>query len=190
LKRALLVVEVNMNKFKNILAMLLILGTCVATVISSSNASNAEKARSPELQFKVKPINPRFKLGEPVALDFTLKNMSQRPVLVARFIYPSHATVHLTGPDGKPVPWKGSKRIVNESYPPDAFVVLASGEMFSRQATISLEKEQGYVITSPGKYVVWAEYSLGPPEYFAAAAKGALVPKGSFQSTPVSFLIQ
>jgi len=142
------------------------------------------------LIFRASPTSSKFKLGQQITFEFKLKNDSHDRVLVARSPYPGFATVHLSGPDGKEVEWRGNGKILSQAYAPVTFTVLARGESVKSRGTVSLENGQGYVITAPGPYVAWAEYSMGPPDYFRPVAKGAVVPEGAFRSAPTKFWVE
>jgi hypothetical protein len=175
------------KQLRGIAVICVLLSVCVGKAYLQ--APQPVSGQSAALRFTANPIKPKFKMGEPVIFEFKLKNVSKGRVLVARSIYPGFATLHLTGPDGNEVQWQGNQKILSESYSPDAFAVLRSGESGRSRRAISLEKGQGYIITAPGSYVAWAEYSLGPPEYFSPVAKGSLVPQGSFRSPATKFWV-
>src|SRR5262249_24075907 len=78
----------------------------------------------------------------------------------------------------------------SKSYSPSDFAVLRTGEEVKAKRIISLKNGQGYIFRKPGQYSVVAEYSLGPPEYFAPFAAKTKVPTGSFRSTKAAFCIE
>jgi hypothetical protein len=94
------------------------------------------------------------------------------------------------GPDGKEVPWQGKGRIVSREYSPADFAVLGTYHEISEKRIISLKDGAGFVFDKPGEYFVTAEYSLGPPEYFAPFAGKTKIPTGKFRSTKAGFCIE
>lgn len=109
---------------------------------------------------------------------------------MSRLIREEFVDFNISGPDGKEVPWRGKGRIDSKSYSPSNFIVLKTGEQIRTRRTISLKNGQGYVFHSASQYSVTAEYSLGPPEYFAPFAGDAKVPAGTFGSVRATFCIE
>ena len=140
------------------------------------------------LGFTVKPIKPTFRIGENVALRFGLKNLSSTRIFVSRYMpIGDFVTLSFVGPNGKEVPWHGKIRSI--AYGKDAFLFLEPGQEVSASQTIPTTKDEGFAITRPGRYTIVADYSLGPPEYFANLAPKEAIPQGSFKAPHVHFMI-
>jgi hypothetical protein len=136
----------------------------------------------------VTPVKSLFHVGEDVVVRFRLKNLSEKPIFVSRYMpVGDFITLKLTGPQGKELPWRGKIRSI--SYSKDAFLLLEQGQEVSTSHTISLSKGEGFEIGGPGRYTIAAEYSLGPSEYFATIAPKGSIPQGSFKSHPVHFVV-
>jgi hypothetical protein len=163
---------------------------CAVSVFARSEAPTAGTTHKPLrslVSFTAEPVKPTFVLGEPIVFSFKLTNRSGERILAAKCPYNRFATVNLYSRDGKQVEWHGGGKILSEGYSPDDFVILAPGESTTCRATISIDRDRGYRITRSGEYCATAEYSMGPPEYFAPAAKGALVASGPVVSPRVTF---
>jgi hypothetical protein len=149
-----------------------------------------ESANPPALVFRARPTKHLFARGEDVVFSVSIRNQSAGPIFVSRLLHEEFVDFNVSGPDGKEVPWRGKGRIDSKSYSPSDFTVLKGGEQIRARRTISLKDGQGYVFHSPGQYSVTAEYSLGPPEYFAPFAGDAKVPPGTFGSVRATFCIE
>jgi len=161
---------------------------CSTAVGSDENNFSEQAAGSQELGFTAKPVKPVFRIGEDVVFRFRLKNRSSKRVFVSRYMsVGDFVTFKLTGPDGKDVPWQGKIRSI--AYNKDAFLVLEPGQQVSANHVISVTKGEGFAITKPGRYTVLAEYSLGPPEYFANLAPKGSIPQGLFKTVEIHFTV-
>ena len=125
-----------------------------------------------------------------MVFSVSIRNQSAGPIFVSRLLDEEFVDFNVSGPDGKEVPWRGKGRIDSRSYSPSDFTVLKGGDQIKARRTISLKNGQGYVFHGTGQYSVRAEYSLGPPEYFAPFAGDAKVPAGTFGSVKATFCIE
>lgn len=140
------------------------------------------------LTFAARPIKPSFKAGEEVVFRFRLKNLSSKRIFVSRYLsIGDFVTLELTGPDGKKVPWQGKVRSIG--YNKDAFLMLDPRQEISVRHTISVIKDEGFVIDKPGWYTARAEYALGPPEYFANLAPKESIPEGQVKAPIAHFTV-
>ena len=140
------------------------------------------------LEFTAKPAKLTFQVGEDVVFKFRLKNLSSTRVFVSRYMsIGDFVALKLIGPDGAQVLWQG--KIRNIAYNKDAFLFLEPGQEVYAVHTISITKNEGFLITRPGNYRASAEYSLGPPDYFAGLAPKESVPQGSFKSLHSRFKV-
>jgi hypothetical protein len=155
---------------------------------SDENGPSKPEARSQELSFTARPVKSLFRIGEDVVFRFQLKNLSSKQLFVSRYMpVGDFVALKLTSPDGKEVSWQGKIRSI--AYSKDAFLVLKPGQGVSANHTISVTKGEGFAITQPGRYKVHAEYSLGPPEYFANLAPKGSIPQGLFRAAEAHFTV-
>ena len=140
----------------------------------------ATPATEPVLFFWARPETQLYAQGEPVVLVLSIYTRSAEPILVSRLMGDEFVDLNVIGPDGKQVPWRGKGRIASREYSPADFAVLGTYKEISAKRIISLKDGAGFVFDKPGQYSVTAEYSLGPPEYFAPFAGKAKIPTGSF----------
>ena len=145
------------------------------------------KSLGQALRFTAKPVKPTFRIDEDVVLQFRLKNLSEARVFVSRYMPEEFVGVTLIGPDGKEVRWHGRVRSV--AYGKDAFLFLEPGQEISASRTISAVAGEGFTIAKSGRYTVRAEYSLGPPEYFAKLAPKGAIPEGRFKAPEAHFIV-
>lgn len=157
---------------------------------TTDQTASRESANPPALVFRARPTKHLFARGEDVVFSVSIRNQSAGPIFVSRLLHEEFVDFNVLGPDGKEVPWRGKGRIDSKSYSPSDFTVLNRGEQIRARRTISLKNGRGYVFHSTGQYFVTAEYSLGPPEYFAPFAGDAKVPAGSFGSVRAAFCIE
>jgi hypothetical protein len=167
---------------------------CVLTFVFAGSAMRqgptAAPAKRPALVFRAIPTKHLFARREDVVLAVSIRNESARLVLVSRLLHDEFVDLVVLGPDDNEVPWRGTGRIDSKSYSPSDFAVLKIGETVRARRTISLKNGRGFIFRKPGQYSVTAEYSLGPPEYFAPLARDAEIPVGTFASVKASFCIE
>jgi hypothetical protein len=144
----------------------------------------------PVLVFEAIPPKQLLTRGEAVVLVLTIRNRSEGPICVSRLKGDEFVDFSIIGPDGKEVPWRGKGRIDSREYSPSDFAVIERYQEISAKRIISLKDGAGFVFDKPGQYSVTAEYSLGPPEYFAPFAGETKIPTGSFRSTKAAFCIE
>jgi hypothetical protein len=147
------------------------------------------KATPPALVFEARPARPLFRRGDVVVLVLSIRNESAGLIFVSRLTDEEFVDFKINGPDGKEVPWRGKGRIDSKQYSSSDFAVLKSGQKISAGRIISLKDGEGFIFTKPGRYSVAAEYSLGPPEYFAPLAGDTNIPTGSFRSMKATFCV-
>ena len=166
------------------------IGLLVLVLLPLSTSSGETKGGFAEgdLVFHVKAIQPVFDLGNEVALEFRLKNVSPRKVLATRAAS-LHDFVYLEVLDAqhRRIGWQG--KIPSREYPPDFFVVLEPGKSATFRAVISYSNGSGYEIKKPGTYRVRAIFSLAPKEYFAPVSNGAVVPDRAVRSNWATFSV-
>ena len=150
----------------------------------------ATPVTEPALFFWARPQTQLFAQGEPVILVLSIYTRSAEPIFVSRLTDNEFVDLNVIGPDGKEVPWRGKGRIVSREYSPTDFAVLETYQEISAKRIISLKDGAGFVFDKPGQYSVTAEYSLGPPEYFAPFAGKTKIPTGTFRSTKAAFCIE
>jgi hypothetical protein len=160
------------------------------TVRTTGQAPVGEPVKRPALVFRAHPTKHLFAEHEDVVFSLSIRNESARPVFVSRLVHDEFVDFKISGPHGKEVAWRGKRRIDSKSYSPPDFAVLRTGEKVSAKRTISMKDGQGFVFSKPGQYSVTAEYSLGPPEYFAPFAGEAKIPAGSFRSVSAMFCVE
>jgi len=145
------------------------------------------------LFFSARPERQLYAHGEPVVLELSIYNWASEPtepIFVSRLDGDKFVELSVIGPDGKELQWQGKRRIVSRDYSPSDFVALGTYDKISAKRIISLQDGAGFVFDKPGEYFVTGEYSLGPPEYFAAFAGGTKIPTGTFRSTKAGFCIE
>jgi hypothetical protein len=131
-----------------------------------------------------------FKLGEDVVMVLSIQNNSPDPIFVSSLRTNDFVDIRVIGPNGKEAPWRGTGKIDSRSYSAPDFTVLTTGKRVRASRTISFKDGSGFLFETPGPYSVTAEYSLGPPEYFAPLAGTAKIPRGSFSSAPSTLCIE
>ena len=144
----------------------------------------------PILTFQVSPLKTTFSLGEDVVLRFSLHNNSKDAVFVSREMYDEFVDLTILGPGGNEVSRKGKRKIDSKTYSPQDVAVLKGGESIRAKAVVSLKDGLGFIIDKPGRYRLKAEYSLGPPAYFAPFAGATSVPDGTFRSKTFTFCVE
>jgi hypothetical protein len=169
--------------------LLLLLFVSLALACTAAGQAPARPMPS-TLVFDARPTRQLFARGETVVLVLSIRNQSAGPVFVSRLTDDEFVDFRISGPARKEVPWRGKGRIDSKEYSPSDFAVLKSGEKISAKRIISLKDGEGFVFNKPGQYSVTAEYSLGPPEYFAPLAGETKIPTGSFRSMKVTFCIE
>src|SRR5580698_1004681 len=168
----------------------LLLALTVVPAGSAQSTITAEKPTSAGrlLTFTARPTKPLFSLGEEIVFRFRLRNVSSKQLFVSRYMtVGDFVTLTVIGPDGKKVHWQGKIRSVG--YSKDAFLFLEPNNEVSAVHTISLAKGEGFEIKRAGHYTVMADYSLGPPEYFANLAPKESIPEGPFKAPTTHFTI-
>jgi hypothetical protein len=168
----------------------LFLVSFLALAIGTWGQAPATTVTEPALFFWARPQTQLFAQGEPVILVLSIYTRSAEPIFVSRLTGDEFVDLNVIGPDGKEVPWRGKSRIVSREYFPADFSVLGTYQEISAKRTISLKDGAGFVFDKPGQYSVTAEYSLGPPEYFAPFAGKTKIPTGTFRSTKAAFCIE
>jgi hypothetical protein len=158
-------------------------GVTLAQEISLHNAP-------PILTFQISPIKHTFSRHEEIVVRFALRNNSPYPVFVNRKMYSEFVDLTVLAPNGKEVAWRGTGRIDSKAYSLEDFAVLKTGESISQKTVVSLKQGVGFMIDKPGRYRMKAEYSLGPPAYFASFARGAKVPEGPFRVQVVTLCVE
>jgi hypothetical protein len=143
---------------------------------------------APILTFRVSPIKQTFSAREDIVLRFSLRNSSKESVFVSRKMYDEFVDLTMVGPDGKELNRTGKRKIDSKKYSPQDFAVLQAGGSISTKYVVSLKDGLGFIIDKPGRYRIKAEYSLGPPAYFAPFAGATKVPEGTFRSS-VTFCV-
>src|SRR5208283_328192 len=144
----------------------------------------------PVLVFEAIPPKQLLTRGEAVVVVLTIRNLSEGPIFVSRLTGDEFVDFSIIGPDDKEVPWRGKGRIDSKEYSPSDFAVLERYQEISAKRIVSLKDGAGFVFDKPGQYSLTAEYSLGPPEYFAPFAGETKIPTGSFRSTKAAFCIE
>ena len=149
-------------------------------------------AKTPELYFWAAPPKQLFSLGESVVMVLRLYSRNEQPILVSRLQRDEFVSFKAIGPDGNEVLWHGEARADDKGYSPSDFTVLGQYKEISANRIISLKDGAGFVFDKPGQYTLTAEFSMGPPEKFAAFTGQAKTPIGSFSfhSTKVAFCIE
>ena len=133
------------------------------------------------LCFWARPQTRLFAQGEPVILVLSIYNWSAVPIFVSNLKTGEFVDFKIIGPDGKEAPWRGNGRVTSREYSPADFAVLEGYQEISSKRVISIKDGAGFIFDKPGQYSVTAEYSLGPPEYFAPFAGKTKIPTGSFR---------
>lgn len=161
----------------------------VLGALSASAQAQAPKVATPSeaLRFTAKATKLTFYLGDEVRLIFRIKNTSKGRVLVSRYMSEEFMGISVIGPDRQAVQWHG--RIRSVAYEKDAFLFLEPNQEVSAIRTISAVEGEGFSISRLGRYTVFAEYSLGLPEYFEPIAPKSTIPIGLFKAPPVHFTI-
>jgi|SRR5215472_1090668 len=168
---------------------LLLFSLSVSMVLSPLRKVSGQESSQATLRLGVSPVKRIFSKGENVVLIFAICNNSDDPVFVSRNAYDEFIDLDVKGPKGEQIDRRGKKYIDSKNYHAEDFTILKKGECARSRATISLKNGLGFEIKKTGHYSVVAEYSLGPPDYFAPLAGIAKVPTGSFRAKPASFCI-
>jgi hypothetical protein len=144
---------------------------------------------APMLMFRVSPTKQTFAAREDIVLRFSLYNSSKESVFVSRKMYDEFVDLTIFGPDGNEVNRRGKRKIDSKKYSSQDFAVLPAGGSLSAKSVVSVKNGLGFIIDKPGRYRIKAEYSLGPPAYFAPFAGATRVPEGTFRSKTVTFCV-
>jgi hypothetical protein len=167
---------------------------CFMLLLSFSRVTPAQEISPhnapPILTFQIAPVKHTFSRHEEIVVRFTLQNNSPYPVFVSRKMYSEFVDLTVFAPNGKEVEWRGTGRIDSKAYSLEDFAVLKTGESVSQKTAVSLKQGVGFVIDKPGRYRMKAEYSLGPPAYFAPFARDATVPEGPFRAQVVTLCVE
>jgi hypothetical protein len=150
----------------------------------------ATPVTEPALFFWARPQTQLIAKGEPVILVLSLYTSSAEPIFVSRLTGDEFVDLTVIGPDGKEVPLRSNGRLVSREYAPADFAVLETYHEISAKRIISLRDGAGFIFDKLGQYSFTAEYSLGPPEYFAPFVGKTRIPTGTFQSTKAAFCIE
>jgi hypothetical protein len=142
----------------------------------------AAPATSAELYFYTLPSKQLFSFGETVVIVLQLYSRSEQPFLVSRALGDEFATFKAIGPDGNDVPWQSEARVGPKEYSPSDFAVLGQYKQISASRIISLKDGVGFAFNKPGRYLLTAEFSMGPPGKFALFEVQAKTPMGSFHA--------
>ncbi len=169
---------------------LFLLSSSVLAIAMHGQAPATPATPCDALCFGARPQAQLFKKGEPVIVVLSIYTRSAEPIFVSRLEGDEFVNLYVTGPDDKEVPWLGNRRIAPREYSPSDFAVLGTYKEISAKRIISLKDGAGFVFDKPGEYFVMAEYSLGPPEYFAPFAGETKIPTGTFRSTKAGFCIE
>jgi len=171
---------------KTIRRLMLLLCSSGVTLVQEISGQNTP----PILTFQVSPIKHIFSRQEEITVRFNLRNDSPYAVFVSRKMYGEFVDITILGPTGEEARWSGNGRIDNKAYSPQDFAVLKTGESVSAKAVVSLKDGVGFIIEKRGRYRIKAEYSLGPPAYFAPFARDAKVPEGGFRAKVATFCVE
>jgi hypothetical protein len=159
-----------------------------------ANGTQGQTSATPdtmcELCFGASPETQLFAQGEAIVLVLSIYNRSAEPIFVSSLKSDEFVDFNVIGPDGKEVQWRGTGRIDSRAYSQYDFAVLGKYHVLSAKRVISFKDGRGFIFDRPGQYTVTAEYSLGPPEYFAPFAGKTKVPIGSFTSGKAAFCIE
>lgn len=168
----------------------LILSTLQVLASGARCQAQAASAATPELYFSIDHAKQLFLLGEPVVIGLQLYSRYAQPILINRLWGDEFVSFKLIGPDGMEIPWNGAARAVSGRYSASDFTALGQYNEINANRTISLKDGTGFVFDKPGEYSLTAEFSMGPPEDFAAFAGQAKPPVGIFNSAKLSFCIE
>ncbi len=156
--------------------------------LSGGIAESKRDAIGRDLILRIRPVRPVFGEGADITLQFSLKNVSQHPVLATREAS-LHDLIYLEIVDqhGNDVGWRG--KIISRAYPAGFFVVLQPGQSVTFRSVISFSNGAGYEVRRPGTYRVRAEFSISPKQYFAPVADGAAIPDSPVRSNWAKLVI-
>ena len=144
---------------------------------------------TPELYFYTRPSKQLFSRGESVVIGLELYSRSEQPLLISRVYGDEFVSFKVTGPGGNEIAWQGEARVGSREYSPSDFTVLGQYKQITANRIISLKDGTGFAFDRPGQYKLTAEFSMGPPNNFAAFEAQAKAPAGSFRSE-VKFCIE
>jgi hypothetical protein len=171
---------------------LLVLSLAVAGL--SQNPPSAElrtRRASPQLVFSAEPEKDEYSPGEKVCFIFRVRNQGEMDVFLARpFLLNYYVHLRIIGPDGRRVPWCG--KIDGRTFSVGEFGVVHPGGSLRAVVPVSCDenKDSGYVLDQPGKYVVFAQYHISlPAEVLKRLARNAAVWDGWLDSRPAKFRI-
>jgi hypothetical protein len=123
-------------------------------------------------------------------IGLQLYSRNDQPILVSRLQGDEFVSFKVIGPDGNEVPWRAKARAGARAYSPSDFMVLGQYKQISANRIISVSDGEGFAFDKPGEYTLTAEFSMGPPENFAAFAGQAKPAMGSLDSSEVRFCIE
>lgn len=156
-----------------------------------------EIPRRPDLVLEAKPTKPVYARGEGVGLNFTLRNVSNRKLIVSRHLQLTlNVALQVSGSEGRPAKWCG--RIADQIVPvKNRYATLAPGKSILAELTISCVNRNdprhawGYTIETPGKYVIKATYRLPQSEeYFKSLFPDEEVDRGPVMAEAVTIEVQ
>jgi len=172
--------------------MLIVTISSVLALPAYANDCASGKSMGDRMPLKVRlvPLKHIFRSGQPIVVNLSIRNETNKPLFVSRLAGKDFIDIHLSGPgENKEVRWVGKGKIDSKAYSPSEFTVLKAGEETTASRTISTKAGEGFVIEKQGKYFIRATYSLGPSEYFAPMAGDAKIPQGCFESAPTTFCL-
>ena len=141
---------VNINVMKRIFHFLLLIGTLLYTI-------EPGYAQTPDLSFSIKLNKTKYKKGEPVNCTMTLKNTSQKDMVINNRFLVNHPmgtreiSFQIIGPDLQQVPFVVK---INAGIKSRKFRALHPGQSDSHDIELSYY----FDMETPGKYSVVGYY--------------------------------
>ena len=139
-----------------------------------------------EVSLTAAPLKVGYRSGEAVQVKFELQNLSQKRTLVgSTFALNYFINLHIEGPERK-TRWCG--RISSAAGTSKPYIVLRPGGHVSKIITISCSGSAtaGYDLSTPGHYIVKAEYAMPTPRkaFKGSVDSSVAIPRGPVPAAP------
>jgi hypothetical protein len=172
------------------LGVLMLILFCLSVAASQVRGRGGDEKT--DLALEVKSRKLVYQYGETVELNFILRNVGRKNVIVARRLrLTSNIGIEISDPQGQLAQWCG--RIAEPIDSARSYMPLAPGESVRAILPVScVNKEDrrrawGFTLSSPGRYVVKAAYRLPrPKEHYENLFPNARVIRGPILAEPIT----
>jgi len=147
---------------------LLILAVALCCCPNVDAQYGSEKQETPQLALDATSSKTVYEQGQPVEIDFTLRNIGRRELVVARWLrLTTNIALDISGDGGKSAQWCG--RIAETIDSERSYTILEPGKSVHAKLTVSCingeikNRAWGFAFDGPGQYIIKAKYRLPRP---------------------------